>query len=223
MPNVGHAKCLLLLSSSSAQGHRSCPPGSPSAAAPLVPSDPSLRTRSPGHTEPAHRRRSSAHPQWPPLPAAAWAARTLDVNSPVTPMPCLGHGSWSERRHPTLTAALHPASGARTPARHSRPSRPPPPAPSPTAFGRPAKAAAAAAAPAATATTAPTPAAPPPASRLPPPGAQPIGLRARVGAASGSRAWGSDGQLHLGRLAVLSAAGRVSSPVWLVAERAEEP
>ena len=195
MPNVGHAKCLLLLSSSSAQGHRSCPPGSPSAAAPLVPSDPSRRTRSPGHTDPARRHRSLAHPQWPPLPAAAWAARTLDVNSPVTPMPCLGRGSWSERRHPTLTAALHPASRARTPARQSRSSRPPPPAPSPTAFGRPAKAAAAAAAaaPAATATTAPTPAAPPPASRLPPPGAQPIGPppggRGRTRAAGGGGLW----------------------------------
>lgn len=184
MPNVGCARCLLLLSSSSTQGRRSCPRGSPSAAAPLDPSDPSRRTRSPGDTDPARRRRSSAHP------AAAWAAWTVDDNSPVTPVPRLSHGSWNERRHPTLTAALHPACRTRTTARHSGP---PPPPPSPTARGRPAQAAAAAA-PAATATTAPTPAAQPPASRLPPPGAQPIGPHARGGrgrtrAAGGGGLW----------------------------------
>lgn len=81
--------------------------------------DPSRRTRGPGNTGPARRQRSL----WPPpLPAAARAARTLDGNARVA-----AAGDLSPRRsRPTLTAALHPASWTRTPARHSRPPPPPP-------------------------------------------------------------------------------------------------
>lgn len=56
-------------------------------------------------------------PQPPPLRATAWAAHTLDRNSPAPSRIC---------RFP-LTAALHPASRTRTSVQRSRPPPPPPP------------------------------------------------------------------------------------------------
>lgn len=108
-------------------------PATPSLALPALPPLPlpsSARTPPGGPGVLGAPARPAADPQRSPqaLPvlAAFWAARTLDGNSPVTPDPCLSRHGWCERRHPTLTAALHPASRTRTPAQHSRPPPPPP-------------------------------------------------------------------------------------------------
>lgn len=123
MRTMGCAVCVFLLSSSSsAQGHRSRPPGcsgrAPSAPRPC--GTPPGRTRSPEDPGPA----PSEDLSWPSPGATACRPDLVPQFKggcrEETPAGC-------RSRRPTLTAALHPASWTWTPALHSRPPPPPPP------------------------------------------------------------------------------------------------
>lgn len=137
----------------------------PLPAHPRLGSNPSPKDWEPQGRRPGSQRRPQPHrfrsepPRGPPGPWTAPRGRPPRV----TPAP--NHSrrrrrGRSERRRPTLTAALHPASRTRTPARHSRPPPPPPragvrrPHP-PTTRGHSAKP--------------PPPLQPPPLPRCPPP------------------------------------------------------
>ncbi|KAK2107001.1 hypothetical protein P7K49_016515 [Saguinus oedipus] len=149
-------------------------PASPRA--PLDPARPFPRTPVRGSPQPL------------PLGAAPRTSRTLNVKSQAlawaTPTQSHNLHGRSERHLPTLTKALHPASRTRTPAPHLRPPPPPPPR---------AGARSAATDTATTTTQLPPPLQLPPRPRLPPappPGAQPLGPRARGGGASDRGRWG---------------------------------
>ncbi|XP_059544768.1 proline-rich protein HaeIII subfamily 1-like [Myotis daubentonii] len=184
----------------------------PLPAHPRLGSNPYPKDREPQGTRPGSQRRPQPHrfrsepPRGPPGPWTAPRGRPPRV----TPAPSRSRGR-SERRRPTLTAALHPASRTRTPARHSRPPPPPPRAGArrphpPTTRGHSAKP--------------PPPLQPPPLPRCPPPPrpwprsspclAPPLEpnplahARSGRGLASSSR-WGGFWLGHAGRPAVNSA------------------
>lgn len=222
-------------------GHHSRPPGSSAPAAPGCPSPRPTPSRGPGVPGTSARTAAAGHPcspQSPPLRAAVWppghstATRRWPLR--VTPAPGPGRHGRTERRRPTLTAALHPASRAPTPARHSRPPPPPPPAgarrphpprpadarPSRSRRRRPCRHRHDRAGPRRPAPGLAPPAGPRPAPRGPAhwPARAGGGARRRpqVGAAAGSRARAEGCQLSPSPQAGRRAAGGVSAPrgVW---------